>query len=208
MSRPNIRRGVLAAFMAAGSLALAACGESASEGSSGSASESSSDGGSSSPPPPKGNGTDRAFATQMVPHHESAVKMAKIGLQRAESLFVRDLSRNIIRTQTAEIATLRRAAQALEGAGVEKTSLGLSRSEMGMNHDASALEKATRFDRRFIAMMIPHHEGAITMARAQLADGADAKLTTLAEDIITAQQGEIIEMLKHLENPAAVHTHH
>ena len=208
MSRPNIRRGALAAFMAAGSLALAACGESASEGSSEGAADNGSDAGSSSPPPPKGNGTDRAFATQMIPHHESAVAMAKIGLQRAESLFVRDLSQNIIRTQTAEIATLRRAAQALEEAGVEKTSLGLSRSEMGMNHDASSLEKATKFDRRFIAMMIPHHEGAITMARAQLADGADAKLTTLAEDIITAQQGEIIEMLKHLENPAAVHTHH
>ena len=130
MSRPSIRRGVVAAFMAAGSLALAACGESASEGSSG-AVQSSSDVGSSSPPPPKGNGTDRAFATQMIPHHESAVEMAKIGLQRAESLFVRDLSRNIIRTQTAEIATLRRAAQALEEAGVEKAPLGLSRSRWG-----------------------------------------------------------------------------
>jgi uncharacterized protein (DUF305 family) len=205
MGLPGIRRGVLAALIAAGSLALAACGESASEG----ASEGgSSDAGSNSPPPPKGNGTDRAFATLMIPHHESAVEMAEIGLQRAESLFVRDLSRNIIRTQNAEIAQLRRAAQALEEAGVEKTSLGLSRSQMGMNHDASALEKATKFDRRFISMMIPHHEGAITMARAQLADGADAKLTTLAEDIITAQQGEIIEMLKHLENPSAVHTHH
>ncbi len=208
MTGPGIRRGVVAAFMAAGSLALAACGESSSEGSSESRSDSSSDAGSSSPPPPKGNGIDRAFATLMIPHHQSAVEMAEIGLQRAESLFVRDLSRNIIRTQTAEIEQLRRAARTLEEAGVEQKALGLSRSEMGMNHDASALERATKFDRRFIAMMIPHHEGAITMARAQLADGADAKLTTLAEDIITAQQGEIIEMLKHLENPSAVHTHH
>ena len=208
MYRPGIRRGALAVFMAAGSIALAACGDSASEDSSESPSESKSSAGSSSPPPPEGNGVDRAFATLMIPHHQSAVEMAEIGLQRAESLFVRDLSKNIIRTQTAEIEKLRRAAQELETAGVKQASLGLSRGEMGMNHDASSLEKAQKFDRRFISMMIPHHEGAITMARAQLADGEDAKLTTLAEDIITAQQGEIIEMLKHLENPSAVHTHH
>lgn len=48
----------------------------------------------------------------------------------------------------------------------------------------------------FLAMMIPHHEGAVEMARLVLIHGRDPLVRKLAEDIIAVQQVEI-EAMKH-----------
>jgi uncharacterized protein (DUF305 family) len=42
--------------------------------------------------------------------------------------------------------------------------------------------------------MIPHHQGAIRMARAELAKGTNTKLRSIARGIITAQAAEIRQM--------------
>jgi uncharacterized protein (DUF305 family) len=49
-------------------------------------------------------------------------------------------------------------------------------------------------DRDFVLMMIPHHQGAIDMAKAELEHGKDETLRAMAEEIITAQEKEIGEM--------------
>jgi len=49
-------------------------------------------------------------------------------------------------------------------------------------------------DRDFVASMIPHHEGAVDMARIELSDGKDPALKRLARDIIAAQDKEIAFM--------------
>lgn len=48
---------------------------------------------------------------------------------------------------------------------------------------------ATEHD--FVAMMIPHHQGAIDMAKAMLLYSKDPELRNLAQGIITEQQNEI-----------------
>ena len=51
-------------------------------------------------------------------------------------------------------------------------------------------------DKDFIKMMIPHHQGAIDMAKVELKYGKDKKLRVMAEKIIKAQEKEIAEMNK------------
>jgi uncharacterized protein (DUF305 family) len=46
-------------------------------------------------------------------------------------------------------------------------------------------------DRDFVTLMIPHHQGAIDMAKALLLYGKDPQLRRLAQEIITDQQSEI-----------------
>jgi uncharacterized protein (DUF305 family) len=46
-------------------------------------------------------------------------------------------------------------------------------------------------DRDFVTMMIPHHQGAIDMAKAILLYGKDPQVRRLAQEIITDQQSEI-----------------
>jgi uncharacterized protein (DUF305 family) len=50
-------------------------------------------------------------------------------------------------------------------------------------------------DADFAAMMIPHHEGAIEMAKVELQFGTNPRLRRLAQEIIVTQQSEI-EVMK------------
>ena len=49
-------------------------------------------------------------------------------------------------------------------------------------------------DRDFVAMMVPHHQGAIDMAVAELRYGKNPTLKRLAQEIIVTQQQEIAAM--------------
>jgi uncharacterized protein (DUF305 family) len=49
-------------------------------------------------------------------------------------------------------------------------------------------------DKDFVAMMIPHHQGAVDMARAELRYGKDAQIRKLARGIVAAQIREIAQM--------------
>jgi uncharacterized protein (DUF305 family) len=154
------------------------------------------------------NATDRAFVREMIPHHQMATDMAKMAEMQAQHAQIRSLAKSIIQTQSAEIARLKTIAKAL---GVTPASmptngkmsmqtmddlatLGVPMSKSGMMMKMSELDGAKPFDRKFIDMMIPHHQGAIRMARAELAKGKNTELRTIASGIITAQAKEIVQM--------------
>ena len=59
-------------------------------------------------------------------------------------------------------------------------------------HDAmAAVAPSGNFDTDFVNFMLPHHQGAIDMARTELLYGSDPQMRRLAQEIITDQQSEI-----------------
>ncbi len=57
-----------------------------------------------------------------------------------------------------------------------------------------AIESSSDVDRDFVDLMIPHHQGAIEMAEAELRHGHNERLRRIAQEIIVDQQQEIEAM--------------
>ena len=63
-----------------------------------------------------------------------------------------------------------------------------------MMQDMHGLDYTGQPDHDFLAMMIPHHEGAVEMARLVLIHGRDPMVRQIAEEIIASQTVEIAAM--------------
>ena len=114
---------------------------------------------------------------------------------------------------TAILITLLMAGGILGGgmmmrAGHAETAPGgfdaMMAQSMARMHADMAVSPSGDPDRDFAAMMIPHHQGAIEMAKAELAYGRDPVLRRLAQGIIVEQAQEIEVMRRALaERPVA-----
>jgi uncharacterized protein (DUF305 family) len=69
-------------------------------------------------------------------------------------------------------------------------------------HDGMEIARSGNIDRDFVRMMIPHHQGAIDMARVLLKYGQDERLKRLAQSIIVEQGQEISYMRTLLDAPS------
>ena len=63
-----------------------------------------------------------------------------------------------------------------------------------MDREMAAAAMNGNVDHDFAAMMVPHHRGAIEMAKAELSFGKDPVMRRLAEEILVDQQSEIDAM--------------
>jgi len=65
---------------------------------------------------------------------------------------------------------------------------------MGKMHKDMMITYSGNADADFVRGMIPHHQGAIDMAKVELKYGKDPELRKLAQAVVTAQEAEIKEM--------------
>jgi Domain of unknown function (DUF305) len=89
-----------------------------------------------------------------------------------------------------EIAT----ADAADASAAEAPFLAENNAAMTKMMDDMSIRPSGDVDQDFVAMMVPHHQGAIDMARAELRYGHNEKLRRLAQEIIVDQQEEITAM--------------
>lgn len=148
---------------------------------------------------------DAHFIEQMIPHHEDAITMANIALERSNKEEIRELAHNIIESQSKEIRQMKQWYENWYGrelpTGDEVMNvhgmMGGGRMHMGMmgnDTDMKRLENSTEFDKVFIEEMVPHHQMAVMMASMLRNGTSRPEMRQLADDIITAQTKEIGEM--------------
>jgi len=147
------------------------------------------------------NAADVAFATDMIPHHAQAITMADMAVKTATNSEIKALATAIKAAQDPEIQTMSGWLKAW-GQPVPDTGGGHNMSAMGgqggMMSDQQMMDlqgsKGATFDRMWLQMMIQHHEGAIAMAKTELASGSSAEAKQLAQAIIDGQSKEIVQM--------------
>lgn len=97
---------------------------------------------------------------------------------------------------TTDLQAQDRAAPHVHGDGAPRDDFASAMHER-MRVMTDAMERAPMTgdpDRDFLAMMIPHHQGAVDMARLVLTHGRDPLTRQLAEEIVASQQTEIGSM--------------
>jgi uncharacterized protein (DUF305 family) len=147
---------------------------------------------------------DLRFIDGMMPHHQGAVVMAKEALQKSKRPEILKLAQGIIKAQDQEIAQMkqwRKAWYAKESDVPMAWSkdmghmMAMSASQkQGMMMSQSLGAADAGFDLRFLDAMIPHHEGAVVMAKEVLAKSKRPEVRKLAQNIIASQQAEIKQM--------------
>jgi uncharacterized protein (DUF305 family) len=148
--------------------------------------------------------TDQSFIEMMIPHHQDAIDMAEMALQKAEHPELKELARNIIRDQEREIKEMKtwyqqwfkRPVPALSSQGM----MAMHQGHGMMAMDLDALATAKNFDQEFIRQMIPHHQMAVMMASNLKTNTERPEMDKLIDDIIRSQSAEIKQMKQWYQN--------
>jgi uncharacterized protein (DUF305 family) len=143
---------------------------------------------------------DLMFARMMIPHHQQAIDMSDLALEKSTDPDVRALAEQIRAAQAPEIEQMQGW---LDESGLRMPpgdAMGMGMGMGGMLSDAemAELENATgtAFDRLYLEGMITHHEGAIQMTQMILGS-RNPEVRALGEAIVESQTAEI-ELMEQL----------
>lgn len=137
------------------------------------------------------------FIDTMIVHHGGAIDAAQLVATRAQHKELQELAKAIIADQQREVAEMKLWRSQWFGDSPQAVNMDLPGMHDGMKDmDTSKLDalKENDFDLEFIRQMIPHHEGAVTMAKDVLTRDVHPEIKGLAENIIRSQSDEIDKM--------------
>lgn len=140
---------------------------------------------------------DRMFIEQMIPHHDSAIAMAKLAQNKAKRQEIKTMANNVITSQSAENQQMREWYKNWYGTDVPATGSNQTPGGsmmMANPTNLNSLEAASDFDKAFLEQMISHHQMAVMMAGMLKNTTNRPEMRKLADDIITAQTKEINDM--------------
>lgn len=147
---------------------------------------------------------DVKFMQDMIPHHYQATRMAVLVPERTNNPEIRELAGRINASQDDEIAFMtqwleERGEEAPDPADAMGMHMQHKMAGMASKEDMARLAtlKGTEFDELFLQLMIPHHEGAITMADRLLdqpGSAYDPVLLDFVNGVVADQKSEIKRM--------------
>jgi uncharacterized protein (DUF305 family) len=144
---------------------------------------------------------DLQFIDTMTHHHEGAIEMAEMALRKSQNEELKRFAQKIVDDQRREIQEMTDwrkqwfggdapAAKNMQMPGMADSMKMMTPEHMKM---MGAMSGAP-FDTHFLEMMIPHHQGAVVMAKEAQQKSQKAEIKTLAGEIIKAQDSEIKQM--------------
>lgn len=139
---------------------------------------------------------DLDFAQGMIPHHQGAIDMAKVVLQYGKDAEIKTLAEGVVKAQEGEIAVLNDWLKKIDIATLPASPESVKVNDGAMATMMKSMTGAYsgNSDVDFVKGMIPHHQGAIDMAKVALQYAKDPTLLKLAGDIVSAQESEITFM--------------
>ncbi len=167
-------------------LTLSACSSTSNAATTGSSASVSSD----------FNTADVNFATNMAAHHQQAVDMSQMILDKSDiDPRVVTLAQEIKAAQLPEIKQMKTwlsdwGQKSGSMAGMDMGGSLMSDSDMAALKSSTGLEAS----KLFLTQMTVHHKGAITMATTEVDTGKNADAIAVAKKIIAAQTTEIATM--------------
>jgi uncharacterized protein (DUF305 family) len=163
--------------------------------------------------PPADGSVEAGFARDMMVHHAQAVEMAGILRDKGVSPEMETLATDIALTQQAQIGQMQGwlAVWGLPMTGVEPAMSWMGHPTdgrmpgMATPEEIEALRKASpeEAERRFLRLMIVHHQAAVPMAEAALEETDRPEVRQLAGAIVASQKAEIEVMRDLLEERGA-----
>ncbi|PRC45059.1 DUF305 domain-containing protein [Mycobacterium sp. ITM-2017-0098] len=155
------------------------------------------------------NSADVTFATTMVPHHQQAIEMANLAVQRSTDPELIALANQIVATQQPEVNILNVFLVQWNENPENRTGPGdvdedtLEPAVPGMVDDATIARleslRGPEFDKLWLQSMIGQHQGAVAMAKSEIADGQNVDAIAVAETIVAGQDAGIGQMTRMLE---------
>ena len=145
------------------------------------------------------NADDVAFATNMIPHHQQAVDLSAMVPDRSTNAGLVTLADQISAAQQPEINVMNVfLVQWNENPDANSGHGGHGATMQGMVDEATLAKlqslNGAEFDKLWLESMISHHQGAIEMAKAEVANGDNVDAKTVANNIVTTQEAEIGQM--------------
>ncbi|MDA3646305.1 DUF305 domain-containing protein [Saccharopolyspora indica] len=151
------------------------------------------------------NDVDVEFTAMMIPHHYQAILMSELAPDRAAEPALKSLADRIRTEQGLEIKMLqgwqgRNALPVTDAPTAYEEMLGMPEmiEHMGMATREEMAQLATLsgpdFDRMFLDLMIPHHEGAVRMLQDVILRGSDQDLNQMAQDMMSGQKAQLAIM--------------
>lgn len=142
---------------------------------------------------------DVAFATNMISHHQQAVELSAMVPDRSTNAELVALAQQISTAQQPEIEAMKVfLVQWNENPDTNSGHDGHGNTMAGMVDEATVTKleslNGAAFDKLWLESMISHHQGAIEMAKAEIANGDNVDAKTLAKNIVTTQEAEIGQM--------------
>jgi uncharacterized protein (DUF305 family) len=147
----------------------------------------------------KGEEYDRMFLAGMIAHHQGAVDMAQLALNQAKHSELKAMAQNIIKAQDKEIIDMT-SWQQQWGYPASSGEQMMDHSAMSMEGDMMVMTDQLKnltgddFDKKFLELMIEHHQSAIDMARPGEANAQHQELKALTKAIVSDQTKEIDQM--------------